>query len=123
MKQRILVVDDQQEWIDFLKAELQAYDLIVAQSSDVALRQLQEDDFALVIANVRRLDVLKAIAEKYPNEHVVVMTVSPTTREAATAYGLGALDYFIRSFKPKTILLQIERAIQLAQRRRSLPAM
>jgi DNA-binding NtrC family response regulator len=117
MKRRILVVDDQQEWIDFLVEELSIYDVQVAKTRDAVLKALRYNNVALVIANIRRLDVLQAIADEYPDTHIVVFTVSPTAREAATAYGLGASDYFTRSFNPPVILSRIEKALGMAQKR------
>lgn len=118
MKPRILVVDDQQEWTEFLREELRTFDLEIAESSDAALRELQQDDFDLIVANIRRIDVLQTIADKYPDKHVVVMTITPTVREAAMAYLLGALDYFPRSFDAQFILTTIEKALRIAQKRR-----
>jgi DNA-binding NtrC family response regulator len=119
MKQRILIVDDQPEWVEFAKDELREYKLEVAKSSEAALPKLEKERYDLIITNVRRLDVLQTIAEKYPDNHVVVMTISPSTQEAATAYRLGAMDYFPRSFRSQSVLAVVEEAMRKATRQKS----
>lgn len=119
MKQRILIIDDQPEWLEFAKGELRKYKLEVAKSPEAALRKLEKDHYDLIITNMRRLDVLQAIAEKYPENHVVVMTISPSTREAAAAYRLGAMDYFPRSFAPQSVLAVVEEAMRKAIKQKS----
>jgi DNA-binding NtrC family response regulator len=119
MKQRILIVDDQPEWVEFAKDELREYKLEVAENSETALQKLEKKHYDLIISNIRRLDVLQAIAEKYPENHVVVMTISPSTREAATAYRLGAMDYFPRSFRSQSVLAVVEEAMRKAIKQKS----
>lgn len=119
MKQRILIVDDQPEWVEFAQDDLREYKLEVAKSSEAALQKLEKERYDLIITNIRRLDVLQAIAEKYPENHVVVMTISPSTWEAAAAYRLGAMDYFPRSFKPQSVLAVVEEAMRKAIQQKS----
>jgi len=119
MKQRILIVDDQPEWVEFAKDELREYKLEVAENSETALQKLEKKHYDLIISNIRRLDVLQAIAEKYPDNHVVVMTISPSTREAATAYRLGAMDYFPRSFRSQSVLAVVKEAMRKAIKQKS----
>ena len=80
---------------------------------------MEKERYDLIITNIRRLDVLQAIAEKYPDNHVVVMTISPSTQEAATAYRLGAMDYFPRSFRSRSVLAVVEEAMRKATKQKS----
>ncbi len=98
MKTRILIIDDEPRWIEFAKSDLGNFEIVVASDMDQALAELEADQFDLVIASSRRLDVLEIIAEKYADKQVVVTTVRPTTQEALTAYRLGARRYFAKSF-------------------------
>jgi DNA-binding NtrC family response regulator len=98
MKTRVLVIDDEPRWIRFVENDLRGSEIVVAQNANTALDELEEDQFDLVIASSRRLDVLETIAEKYADKKVIVTTVHPTTREALTAYRLGAKRYFAKSF-------------------------
>ena len=98
MMTRILIIDDEPRWINFAKSDLGKFEIVVAPDTETALAELEADQFDLVIASSRRLDVLKVIAEKYSDKPVVVTTVQPTTQEALAAYRLGAMRYFAKSF-------------------------
>ena len=98
METRILIIDDEPRWVKFAKSDLGEFEIIVASDAKSALDELERDQFDLVIASSRRLDVLEVIAEKYSDKRVVVTTVRPTTQEALAAYRLGAMRYFAKSF-------------------------
>ena len=107
MKTRILIIDDEVRWINFAKHDLSTFEIVVAPDAETALAELEADQFDLVIASSRRLDVLKVIAEKYSDKRVVVTTVQPTTQEALAAYRLGAMRYFPKSFGPQDLIEQV----------------
>jgi DNA-binding NtrC family response regulator len=111
MTVRILIIDDEPRWIDFVKNDLGTFEIVVAPDTEQALAELAADQFDLVIASSRRLDVLKIIAQKYSNKRVVVTTVQPTTQEALTAYRLGAIRYFAKSFSPRDLFSRVKEVI------------
>jgi DNA-binding response OmpR family regulator len=114
MKTRILIIDDEPRWIEFAKSDLRNFEIVVAPDPDTALAELEADQFDLVIASSRRLDVLEIIADKYSDKQVVVTTVQPTTQEALTAYRLGARRYFAKSFGPRDLFERIKEVIPAA---------
>jgi DNA-binding NarL/FixJ family response regulator len=79
---------------------------------ETALAELEADQFSLVIASSRRLDVLEVIAEKYSDKRVVVTTVQPTTQEALAAYRLGAMRYFAKSFGRQSLFERVREVIR-----------
>ena len=95
---RILIIDDEPYWIDFARGDLARFEIVIARDVETAVAELEKDQFDLVIASSRRLDVLEIIAERYSDKRVVVTTVQPTIQEALDAYRLGALRYFAKSF-------------------------
>jgi len=111
MKTRILIIDDEPRWIDFAKSDLSKFEIVVAPDTETALAELETNQFDLVIASSRRLDVLEVIAEKYSDKHVVVTTVQPTTQEALAAYRLGAMRYFAKSFGRRDLFNRVEEVI------------
>ncbi|MBM3155112.1 MAG: response regulator [Chloroflexi bacterium] len=98
MKARILIVDDEPHWLEFVKSDLSKFEVVVAPDTRTALAELAANQFDLVIASSRRLDVLEIIARKYSDKRVIVTTIQPTTQEALKAYRLGAIRYFAKSF-------------------------
>lgn len=112
MKARILIIDDEPRWVNFAKNDLSSkFEIVVAQDKKTALAELEADQFDLVIASSRRLDVLEIIRKKYSDKRVVVTTVQPTTQEALSAYRLGAIRYFPKSFSPRDLFNHIKELI------------
>jgi DNA-binding response OmpR family regulator len=113
MKGRILIIDDEPRWIDFARNDLSKFDIVVAQDVETAIDELEADQFDLVIASSRRLDVLDTIRKRF-SERVVVMTIQPTTQEALTAYRLGAVRYFPKSFGRRDLLNRVREVIPVS---------
>ena len=111
MKTRILIIDDEPRWIDFVRSDLSKFEIVVAPDTETALAELEKDRFDLVIASSRRLDALEAIAKKHSDKRVVVTTIQPTTQEALTAYRLGALRYFAKSFSRRDLFNRVRDVI------------
>jgi DNA-binding NtrC family response regulator len=111
MKIRILIIDDEPRWINFVRNDLQKFEIVVAPDAETALAELEADLFDLVIASSRRLDVLQVIAAKYADKRVVVTTIQPTTQEALAAYRLGAMRYFAKSFAQEDLLNRVQEII------------
>ncbi len=110
---RILIIDDEPRWINFARDNLgTTFEVEVATDLEEALAKLKKDRYDLIIASSRRLDVLEAINEKFPEKRVVVATGQPTTREAITMYRFGVLDYFAKDFRREVVSDKICEAIQ-----------
>lgn len=96
---RILIIDNEPRWIDFAKSDLQdRFEIVVAPDEESARRELEADQFDLVIASSGYLDILRLIAEEFSDKRVMVATVEPTTQEAIAVFSLGAVGYVPKSF-------------------------
>ena len=113
MKPRILIIDDEPHWLSFVAYDLQGFSLVVAQSEEAVLEALEADQFELIVASSRYLDILKIIAEKHTSKRVVVTTISPTTQEALAAYYLGAKRYFPKSFGECDLFNQVKDIVSM----------
>ena len=111
MKTHILIIDDEPRWIDFVKNDLSKFEVVVAPDTEMALAELEVDQFDLVIISSRRLDALEIIARKYSNKRVVVTTVQPTIQEAFAVYRLGPRRYFAKSFGHRDLFERVEEVI------------
>ena len=114
MNGRILIIDDEPRWIDFATSDLSKFQIVVARDIETAIDELEADQFDLVIASSRRLDVLDTIRKRFSEKRVVVMTVQPTTQEALTAYRLGAIRYFPKSFSRRDLLNRVREVIPVS---------
>lgn len=108
---RILVIDDEPRWIDFVQKQFGAFEIVIACSEEEAARRISENRFSLVIASARWLNALEnmgnAYSQKYSDKTVVV-TVKPSIDEALQAYNIGVLLYMPKSFNPRAFLAQIQ---------------
>ncbi len=103
----ILVVDDEaivRESIrDWLKDA--GYQVSVAESGEEALKLIQEQDFGVMILDLRLpgmngIDVLKKVKVLKPNIKSIVITAYPTMLTQEEASKLGAIDYLVKPFFP-----------------------
>jgi DNA-binding response OmpR family regulator len=113
-KIRILVIDDEPHWVEFIKKDLDRFEITVAHDTESAVAELSTTQFDLVIASSRRLDVLRLIAEEHINKRVIVTTMQPTTQEALAVYRLGALRYIPKSFSPQELLDRVKDLIPVS---------
>ena len=111
MKVRILIIDDEPRWIKFAKSDLSRFEIDVAPDAKTALSKLEEATFDLVITSSKNLDALEKIAERHKEKRVVVTTIQPNTQEALSAYRLGAVRYFAKSFRQEDLLNRVREVI------------
>ena len=114
---RILLIDDEPRWINFAQNDLldNQIEIIVASDLEKAIERLEKNQYDLVIASSRRLDVLEIIKERFDDKKVVITTVQPSVKEALASYRLGARDYFAKSFGQNDLRKRVEPLIHKVQ--------
>ena len=127
---RILVVDDEVNIREALAALLEddGYRVNAAASPEQAMLFLQEDQFNVVISDLRMnggsgLDLLRWIRESCPAIEVIILTAYGTVEGAVEAMKLGAYDYVAKPVDRERLGLLIEKALekqQLSQENRNL---
>jgi DNA-binding NtrC family response regulator len=115
MKVRILIIDNEPRWLDFVKSDLHNFEFVIAPDAETALVELKKDKFELVINSSNNLEILETILKEYSVKHVIVTTVRPSTREARDAYRLGAIRYFPKSFNPQNLFNHVKEVIIASQ--------
>jgi DNA-binding NtrC family response regulator len=117
---RILIIDDEPRWIKFAQGDLGTeFEVDVATNLEEALDKLNRGRYDVLVASSRRVDILEAISNNYPDKRVVVATGQPTTREAITMYRFGILDYFAKDFRLEVVSEKIMEAIKKPKRTRA----
>lgn len=114
----VLVVDDEPDMAEscaFL-LERQGYATTTATTGEQALQRLQEQQYALVISDVRMprmsgLQLLAAIKGRDPDVEVVLITGYPDIETAVTAIKQGAFDYLTKPYGEKELLERVGKAI------------
>ncbi len=118
---RILLVDDDEDLCELLKAGLERLDVEaqVCHTGEEALAALDSAvDFDALVADVKMSDVdgltlaERALAQR-PATPVILMTGSSALDTAIAAVRLGAHDYLLKPVEPRRLALSVQRARQL----------
>ena len=120
MFQKILICDDEEGIRESLKLILgDHYDLITVDSGEQCLECLKNDtSIGLVLLDIKMpkvngLDILKAIKEKNPDLHVIIVTGYKSVETASEAATLGASGYIVKPFKSDEILEAVGKHINV----------
>ena len=116
---RILIVDDEPSMQEFLEILLQrdGHETVCCHSAESALVALENDDFDLVISDIRMggmsgLDLLDRIIDLHPETLVLVITAHGTTESAVEAMKRGAYDYVTKPFSVDEIRMVVQKALE-----------
>jgi len=117
----ILVVDDELSMREFLKIllEKEGYDVSTASEASSALDLIQNQDFDLVISDIKMpgmggLTLLEKIKEINNSISVIMITAYASPENAVVAMKGGAFDYITKPFKVDEIIKIIKSAISAA---------
>jgi PAS domain S-box-containing protein len=126
----ILLVDDQPENLRALEAVLQplGYPLVTAGSGHAALRTLLEQDFAMILLDVRMpgldgLETAQLIKHRARTRDVPIVFLTAArddVRDIARGYGVGAVDYVLKPFDPELLRSKVLVFAELEASRRAL---
>jgi len=122
---RVLVVDDEERILNFLRSKLKAsgYEVLTARDGVQALEQAQAQDpdlivLDLVMPKMNGFDVLKEL-RSFSAVPVIILTARGADSDKVKGLTLGADDYLAKPFNPDELVARIEavrRRIEPAQR-------
>ena len=117
MTDKILIVDDEQDFLDVISDRLTARDMNVSTASSAkdAIKQIDEDSFDAVVLDLMMpemdgLEALKIMKEKNPDLQVILLTGHATVEKGIEAMKLGAMDLIEKPADMSTIVERIKRA-------------
>jgi len=117
MKIRVLLVDDEQEFVEVLAERLEVRDIVVTKafSGDEALAGIKEKPVDVVILDVAMpgkdgVATLKEIKQFNPILEVIMLTGNATVDSAVEGMRLGAYDYLMKPTETKDLLEKIVKA-------------
>ena len=120
MKIRVLLVDDEKEFVDSLcqRLELRGFDVKTTYSGDDALSLLQQEDVDIVILDVLMpgkdgIATLEEIKKLKPLLHVIMLTGNATVETAIDGMKLGAYDYLMKPTETEELVKKITAAYRL----------
>ena len=116
---RVLVVDDEESLREVLTIMLhrEGYLVEAAQDGEQAIKRLRENNFDLVISDIKMpkvsgLELLSYIKEHQPETLVVMITAFSSTDDAVEAMKQGAYDYITKPFQNEEIRLIVRNALE-----------
>ena len=116
-KLRVLLVDDEEEFVTTLaeRLQLREIDTVIATDGDDALRMIKTDRPSVVVLDVMMpgiggLDVLQQIRRNYPHIQVILLTGHATFKSAIEGMQLGAFDYLMKPCDLEELLVKVEEA-------------
>jgi len=120
MKIRILLVDDEKEFVDALsqRLELREFDAKTATSGDEALNLIQKEAFDVIVLDVLMpgkdgIATLKEIKNLNPLAQVIMLTGHATVETAIAGMKFGAYDYLIKPTETAALVNKIQGAYKL----------
>jgi two-component system response regulator AtoC len=122
IKGKILVVDDDMGSLSSLGEAMtrEGYQVILASSGEEALRQGAEQDFDVVITDLRMkgvdgLQVVRTLKNSHPETVVIVMTGFASMETVVDAIAAGAYDYISKPFKLDQMRLKVRQSMEQAK--------
>ena len=118
-KLRVLLVDDEQEFVETLADRLKMRDLetSTAHNGQEALSAVKEEEPDVIVLDLKMpgihgIEVLKRVKEAYPNVEVIILTGHGSEMDEQAARGLGAFDYLRKPANLDTLVSRIKNAFQ-----------
>ena len=119
MKERILIIEDEKRWCDFLSLLVSqgGWEPVAMTDPEEALKLAADDSFSLVLTDLRMpkldgIEVLKKFRELHPGLPVIIITAYSTVEAAIESMKQGAFDYITKPFNNDQVLAVIARAIR-----------
>ena len=117
MKVRVLLVDDEEQFVETLALRLEARDFAVATAfnGDQALDYLKGKDVDVVVLDVLMpglsgIDTLREMKKIRPLTEVIMLTGHATVETAIEGMKLGAFDYLMKPTEIEELVEKIAKA-------------
>jgi len=117
MKIRVLLVDDEEEFVQTLseRLALRDYDVTASTSGDDALEKIKHYNYDVVILDVAMpgidgIDALREIKKIKPLTEVIMLTGHGTVETAINGMKLGAFDFLMKPCNTEDLDSKIKKA-------------
>jgi DNA-binding response OmpR family regulator len=120
MKIKILLVDDEKEFIDTLatRLEIRKFSVSIAYSGQEALDLMKHDSFDVVVLDVLMpgidgIETLKRMKEKAPLTQIIMLTGNATVNNAILGMKSGAYDFLLKPVETSILIKKITAAFNI----------
>ena len=118
MKIRVLLVDDEKEFVESLseRLELRLFEVKTCFRGDDAVLLLQQEDLDVVILDVLMpgkdgIEVLKELKQRYPKIKVIMVTAVKDIKFAVQAIKMGAYEYITKPFEKEKVIETVKKLL------------
>lgn len=119
MSNKILLVEDDQNFGDVLRSylEMHDYDVHLATDGEEGLAAFKKDDFDLVISDVMMpkkdgFSLGKDIKTLKPETPIIFLTAKTLKEDVLEGFKLGADDYITKPFNSEELLLRVKAVLR-----------
>ena len=119
MKPRILIVDDEKEFVETLaqRLTLREYDVTTAFSGKEAIETVRGYNFDVIILDVLMpgmdgVETLREIKKLKPLTEVIMLTGNATVETAVEGMKLGASDYLMKPCETEDLVSKVQKAYE-----------
>ena len=117
MTEKILLVDDEKDFIETLSQRIAIRGIEVSSTTSAkrAIEKVAEESYDAIILDLQMpemdgLEVLKTIKKSNPELQIIVLTGHATVKKAIEAMKLGALDLIEKPVDLDTLMEKIKKA-------------
>ena len=117
MKGRLLIVDDEEQFVEALseRLSLRDYDVTTSLTGEDAIEKIKNFNFDVVILDVRLpgiegAEVLREIKSLKPLAEVIMLTGHGTVEMAIEGMKLGAFDFLMKPCETDDLTVKIDKA-------------
>ena len=117
MKIKVLLVDDEKEFIEVLseRLEVRGFDVKTALGGEEALEWIHKSEFHVVLLDVMMpgdngIEILKEIKRTRPSIHVIMLTGHAKIDTAVRGIESGAYDYLLKPLEIEPLVEKIKMA-------------
>jgi DNA-binding NtrC family response regulator len=125
MKIKVLLVDDEKDFIESLAERLQLrdFDVSTALNGDDAINLIREKEFDVIVLDVKMpgksgIDTLKEIKNINQLSQVIMLTGHATVESAIQGMKLGAYDYIMKPTDTEGLINLINKACKIVEEHR-----
>ncbi len=118
-KVKVLLVDDEKEFVETLASRLQMRDVEAntVLNGEQALSALEEEEPDVIVLDLRMpgmdgIEVLKKVKESYPNVEIIMLTGHGSEKDEEIARSLGVFNYMKKPVDLKKLMSQIKGAFK-----------
>jgi len=127
-KLKVLLVDDEEQFVETLadRLEMRDLDATIAHDGEEALSAVKEQEPDVIVLDLKMpgldgIEVLKRVRKAYPSVEVIILTGHGSEKDEEAARRLGAFDYVKKPVDLDTLVPRIRNAFK--KRMRSLEAL